>query len=57
MNEYQISYFYHMEIDDLNELLEWDGDAFRDEDAEEGEERKPNPTSELCKACMNNGTR
>jgi hypothetical protein len=38
-----------MRIDDLNELPEWDDDKFRDED-EEGEESKPNPTRDLCKA-------
>ncbi len=36
-----------MEIDDLNELPEWKDDFH---DAEEGEEWKPNPTRELCKA-------
>ncbi len=36
-----------MEIDDLNELPEWDDD-FHDE--EEGEEWKPNATRDLCKA-------
>ena len=39
-----------MKIDDLNELPEWDDDAFRDEEDEEGEEWKPNPTKDLCKA-------
>ncbi len=38
-----------MRNDDLNELPEWDDDEFRDED-EEGEEWKPNPTRDLCKA-------
>ena len=38
-----------MRIDDLNELPEWDDDNFRDED-DEGEEWKPNPTRDLCKA-------
>jgi hypothetical protein len=38
-----------MRNDDLNELPPWDDDAFRDED-EEGEEWKPNPTKDLCKA-------
>ncbi len=37
-----------MEIDDLNELPEWDEDEFHDD--EEGEEWKPNPTRDLCKA-------
>ena len=36
-----------MEIDDLNELPEWDDD-FHDE--EEGEEWKLNATRDLCKA-------
>ena len=38
-----------MEIDDLNELPEWDDDKFLD-DEEEGEEWKPNPTRDVCKA-------
>jgi len=38
-----------MRIDDLNELPEWDDDNFRDDD-DEGEEWKPNPTRDLCKA-------
>ena len=38
-----------MRIDDLNELPEWDDDKFRDED-DEGEEWRPNPTRDLCKA-------
>ncbi len=37
-----------MKINDLNELPEWD-DEFGDEE-EEGEEWKPNPTRDLCKA-------
>lgn len=36
-----------MEIDDLNELPEWDKDRL---DNDEGEEWKPNPTRDLCKA-------
>jgi len=36
-------------MDDLNELPEWDEDEFRD-DEEEGEEWKPNPIRDLCKA-------
>ena len=36
-----------MEIDDLNELPEWDEDKLDDD---EGEEWKPNPTRDLCKA-------
>lgn len=39
-----------MKIDDLNELPDWEDDAFRDEKAEAGEEWKPNPTRDLCKA-------
>jgi len=39
-----------MKIDDLNELPEWDDDEFRDDEDEEGEEWKPNPTRDLCKA-------
>ncbi len=38
-----------MEIDDLNELPEWDEDEFQEEE-EEGEGWKPNPTRDLCKA-------
>ena len=38
-----------MKIDDLNELPEWKDDRFLN-DEEEGEEWKPNPTRELCKA-------
>jgi len=38
-----------MRSDYLNELPEWDDDKFRNED-EEGEEWKPNPTRDLCKA-------
>ena len=38
-----------MRDDHLNELPNWDDDAFRNED-EEGEEWKPNPTRDLCKA-------
>lgn len=37
-----------MKIDDLNELPEWDEDDFDDDD--DGEEWKPNPTRDLCKA-------
>jgi len=36
-----------MKIDNLNELPEWDEDKFDDD---EGEEWKPNPTRDLCKA-------
>lgn len=36
-----------MKIDNLNELPEWEDDNFRDE---EGEEWKPSPTRDLCKA-------
>ena len=39
-----------MKIDDLNELPEWDDDEFRDDEDAEGEEWKPNPTKDLCKA-------
>ena len=39
-----------MEIDDLNELPEWDDDKFLDDEHEEGEEWKPNPTRDVCKA-------
>lgn len=38
-----------MRIDDLNELPEWDDNEFGDED-NEGDEWKPNPTREACKA-------
>ncbi len=38
-----------MKIEDLNELPEWDENEFRD-DEDEGEEWKPNPTKDLCKA-------
>jgi hypothetical protein len=36
-----------MKIDDLNELPEWEEDNFDDDD---GEEWKPDPTRDLCKA-------
>jgi hypothetical protein len=39
-----------MKMDDLNELPSWDEDEFRDDEDEEGEEWKPNPTRNLCKA-------
>jgi hypothetical protein len=39
-----------MKMDDLNELPLWDEDEFRDDEDEEGEEWKPNPTRDLCKA-------
>ena len=38
-----------MNIDNLSNLPEWDDDEFRDEE-EEGEEWKPNPTRDACKA-------
>jgi hypothetical protein len=38
-----------MDFDKLSDLPEWDDDEFRDED-EEGEEWKPNPTRDACKA-------
>lgn len=38
-----------MDYDRLSDLPEWDDEEFRDED-EEGEEWKPNPTREACKA-------
>lgn len=38
-----------MEYDKLSDLPEWDDDDFRDEE-EEGEEWKPNPTRDACKA-------
>ena len=38
-----------MDYDKLSNLPEWDDDDFRDED-EEGEEWKPNPTRDACKA-------
>ena len=37
-----------MEIDDLNELPDWNEDEFDDD--EDGEGWKPNPTRDLCKA-------
>ena len=39
-----------MKIDGLNELPEWDDDEFRGDEEAEGEEWKPNPTRDLCKA-------
>lgn len=38
-----------MDFDRLSDLPEWDDDDFKDED-EEGEEWKPNPTRDACKA-------
>ncbi len=38
-----------MDFDKLSDLPEWDDDDFRDEE-EEGEEWKPNPTRDACKA-------
>lgn len=38
-----------MDINPLSHLPGWDDDEFKDED-EEGEEWKPNPTREACKA-------
>ena len=38
-----------MGIDRISGLPDWDDDAFRDED-DEGEEWKPRPTTEACKA-------
>jgi hypothetical protein len=38
-----------MDYDKLSDLPEWDDGDFRDED-EEGEEWKPNPTRDACKA-------
>ena len=38
-----------MNLDNLNELPEWDDDDFKDEDIE-GEDWRTNPTSELCRA-------
>ena len=38
-----------MNYDKLSDLPEWNDDNYRDED-EEGEEWKPNPTRETCKA-------
>jgi hypothetical protein len=38
-----------MNINHLSDLPEWDDDDFKDED-DEGEEWKPNPTREACKA-------
>ena len=38
-----------MDCDKLSDLPEWDDDDFKDED-EEGEESKPNPTRDACKA-------
>ena len=38
-----------MKIDDLNELPDWDDNEF-DGDDEDGEDWKPNPTKEACKA-------
>lgn len=39
---------YTMHFDHLSDLPEWDDDKFNDE--EEGEEWKPKPTKEACKA-------
>ena len=39
-----------MKIDDLNELPDWEDSSFSDEEAEAGEEWKPNLTRDLCKA-------
>ena len=41
-----------MRHDHLSDLPEWDDDDFKDED-DEGEEWKPNPTREACKALYN----
>ena len=38
-----------MNYDHLSDLPDWDDDEFKDED-EEGEEWKPNPTRDACKA-------
>ncbi len=38
-----------MKFDNLSDLPEWEDEEFRDED-EEGEEWKPNPTRDACKA-------
>ena len=38
-----------MDFDHLSKLPEWDDEEFRDED-DEGEEWKPNPTRDACKA-------
>lgn len=38
-----------MNYDNLSDLPEWDDEEFRDEE-EEGEEWKPNPTRDACKA-------
>jgi len=38
-----------MAFDEISGLPEWDDDDFRDED-DEGEEWKPNPTRDACKA-------
>jgi len=39
-----------MEFDNISGLPEWDDDDFRDEEEEEGEAWKPNPTRDACKA-------
>ncbi len=39
-----------MNIDDLNELPEWNDDEFIDDEYKEGEGWKPNPTRDFCKA-------
>lgn len=39
-----------MKIDDLNELPERDDDEFQDDEDADGEQWKPNPTRDLCKA-------
>jgi len=39
-----------MEFDNISGLPEWDDDDFRDEEEEEGEGWKPNPTRDACKA-------
>jgi len=41
-----------MRHDHLSELPEWDDEDFKDED-DEGEEWKPNPTRDACKALYN----
>ena len=39
-----------MRNDDFHELPPWEDDEFDDDDENEGESWKPNPTKEACKA-------
>ncbi len=46
----QNPYIHYMKIDDLNELPPWNDNEFHNDEDEECEEWKPNPTRDLCKA-------